>query len=45
MSFEENRIITIRHRRVMAINDIHEATEAGSGTFCQKERNLLLKKW
>ena len=31
MSFEENRIITIRHRRVMAINDIHEATEAGSG--------------
>jgi len=32
MSFEENRIITIWHnRRVMAINDIHEATEAGSG--------------
>ncbi len=31
MSFEENRIITIRHRRVMAINDIHEATVAGSG--------------
>ena len=31
MSFEENRIITMRQRRVMAINDIHEATEAGSG--------------
>lgn len=31
MGFEENRIITIRHRRVMAINDIHEATEARSG--------------
>ena len=31
MSFEENRIITMRQRRVMAINDIHEATEAGTG--------------
>ena len=31
MSFEENRVITIRHRRVMAINDIQEATEAGRG--------------
>ena len=31
MSFEESRIITIRQRLVMAINDIHEATEAGSG--------------
>ena len=31
MSFEEKRIITMRHRRVMAINDIHEALEAGSG--------------
>jgi zinc transporter len=31
MSFEENRIITMRQRRVMAINDIHEAIEAGSG--------------
>ncbi len=31
MSFEKNRIITMRQRRVMTINDIHEATEAGSG--------------
>jgi zinc transporter len=31
MSFEENRVITMRHRRVMAINDIHEAVEAGTG--------------
>ncbi|UCG05927.1 MAG: zinc transporter ZntB, partial [Desulfobacterales bacterium] len=31
MSFEENRIITMRQRRVMAINDIHEAIEAGTG--------------
>jgi len=31
MSFEENRIITMRHRRVMAINDISEAVQAGSG--------------
>jgi zinc transporter len=31
MSFEENRIITMRQRRVMAINDIHEAIEARSG--------------
>jgi zinc transporter len=31
MSFEENRIITMRQRRVAAINDIHEAIEAGSG--------------
>lgn len=31
MSFEENRIITMRQRRVMAINDIYEATGAGSG--------------
>ena len=31
MSFEENRIITMRQRRVMAINDIHETIEAGTG--------------
>ena len=31
MSFEENRIITMRQRRVIAINDIHKAIEAGSG--------------
>ena len=31
MSFEENRIITMRQRRVMAINEIHEAIEAGTG--------------
>jgi zinc transporter len=31
MSFEENRIITMRHRRVMAINDIHEVIEADTG--------------
>ena len=31
MSFEENRIITMRQRRVLAINDIHEAIEAGTG--------------
>ncbi len=31
MSFEENRIITMRQRRVMAINDIHESIEAGTG--------------
>jgi zinc transporter len=31
MSFEENRIITIRLRPVMAINDIHEAIEGGRG--------------
>jgi zinc transporter len=31
MCFNENRIITMRHRRVMAINDIHESIEAGTG--------------
>ena len=31
LSFEENRIITMRQRRVMAINDIHEAIEVGTG--------------
>ena len=31
MSFEENRIITMRHRRVMAINDIHESIRTGTG--------------
>ena len=31
MSFKENRIITMHQRRVMAIEDIHEAIEAGSG--------------
>ena len=31
MSLEEKRIITMRQRRVMAINDIYEAIEAGRG--------------
>lgn len=31
MCIEEKRIITMRQRRVMAINDIYEATETGSG--------------
>ena len=31
MSFEENRIITMRQRRVLAVNDIHEAIKAGTG--------------
>ena len=31
MSFEENRIITMRQRRVVAITDIYEAIEAGTG--------------
>ena len=31
MSFEEHRIISMRHRQVMAINDIHKAIEAGNG--------------
>lgn len=31
MLFAENRIITLRHRRVMAIQDIHEAIIAGKG--------------
>ena len=28
---EENRIVTMRHRRVMAVEDLREAIEAGSG--------------
>jgi len=31
MNFDEKRIITMRHRRVMAINDVHEAVESGTG--------------
>ncbi len=31
MWFEENRVITMRHRRVMAIEDIHKAIESGKG--------------
>lgn len=31
MLFTENRIITLRHRRVMAIQDIHEAIISGKG--------------
>lgn len=31
MSFEENRIITMRQRRLLAINDIHEAIKEGNG--------------
>ena len=31
MLFTENRIITMRHRRVMAIEDIHQAIESGNG--------------
>jgi zinc transporter len=31
MLFAENRVITIRHRRVMAIDDIHKAIESGNG--------------
>jgi zinc transporter len=31
MSFETNRIITMLQRRVLAINDIHEAIDAGTG--------------
>lgn len=28
---DANRIVTLRHRRVMAIDDLHQAVEAGSG--------------
>lgn len=31
MWFDEHRIISMRHRRVMAVNDIHESIEAGKG--------------
>ena len=31
MLFNENRIITMRHRRVMAIDDINNAIQSGSG--------------
>ncbi len=31
MWFEEKRIITMRHRRVMAVDDIHRRIEAGDG--------------
>ena len=31
MWFEEHRIISMRHRRVMAIEDIHNAIESGKG--------------
>ena len=31
MWFDENRIITMRHRKVMAIDDIHKSIEAGNG--------------
>jgi len=31
MWFDEHRIITMRHRRVMAIEDIHKAIESGKG--------------
>ncbi len=31
MWFDEHRVITMRHRRVMAIEDIHEAIESGKG--------------
>ena len=31
MCFDDNRIITMRQRRVMAIDDIHKAIEAGKG--------------
>ena len=42
MSFEENRIITMRHRKVMAINDIHEAIEAGTGPRSPVEFLLMV---
>jgi len=31
MNFDEQRIITMRQRRVMAINDVHKAIESGTG--------------
>jgi zinc transporter len=31
MWFEDHRIITMRHRRVMAIEDVHNAIESGKG--------------
>jgi zinc transporter len=31
MWFDENRILSMRHRRVMAIEDIHRAIESGKG--------------
>jgi zinc transporter len=31
MNFGEHRIITMRQRRVMAINDVHQAIESGTG--------------
>ena len=31
MWFEEHRIISMRHRRVMAVNDIYKSIEAGKG--------------
>jgi zinc transporter len=31
MLFDETRVITMRHRRVMAIEDIHKAIESGKG--------------
>jgi zinc transporter len=37
MWFDEHRIISMRHRRVMAIDDIHKATEAGSGPSTPSE--------
>ena len=40
MNFDEKRIITMRQRRVMAINDIHEAIKSGKGPM--NESNFLL---
>jgi zinc transporter len=40
MNFSENRIITMRHRRVMAINDVHEEIESGNGPTSAS--NLLM---
>jgi zinc transporter len=40
MNFDEKRMITMRQRRVMAINDVHEAIKSGTGPI--NESNFLL---
>jgi zinc transporter len=40
MNFDEKRIITMRQRRVMAIDDVHKAIESGKGPI--DESNFLL---
>ena len=40
MNFDEKRMITMRQRRVMAINDVHEVIKSGTGPI--NESNFLL---